>query len=158
MASIDLRTEAKQIVDGLSDETLSIAVGLLTALKAQKPLQRADLLTVYPWARHLADRERDEFFDELASATKQARISGDWSAVDEAIDAWRETAEILGDKETMADITEAENEIDWLDTEYMEEARRDADDSITLESVRKALAKIPGSMSDLIISEREDRF
>ena len=50
------------------------------------------------------------------------------------------------------------DEIDWLDTEYMEEARRDADDSITLESVRKALAKIPGSMSDLIISEREDRF
>ena len=38
MASIDLRTEAKQIVDGLSDETLSIAVGLLTALKAQKPI------------------------------------------------------------------------------------------------------------------------
>lgn len=49
-------------------------------------------------------------------------------------------------------------EIDWLDTEYMEEARRDADDSITLECVRAALAKIPGSMSDLIIAEREDRF
>jgi len=49
-------------------------------------------------------------------------------------------------------------EIDWLDTEYMEEARKDADDSITLESVRAALAKIPGSMSDLIIAEREDRF
>lgn len=49
-------------------------------------------------------------------------------------------------------------EIDWLDTEYMEQARREADDSITLDSVRQALAKIPGSLSDLIISEREDRF
>ncbi len=48
-------------------------------------------------------------------------------------------------------------EIDWLDTEYMEKAGTEADDSITLESVRKALAKIPGSMSDYIISEREDR-
>ena len=112
MASIDLRTEAKQIVDGLSDETLSIAVGLLTALKAQKPMERVDLLTVYPWARHLADSERDEFCDELASATKQARISGDWSTVDEAIDAWRQTTEILGDEETMADIAEAEKQIE----------------------------------------------
>ncbi len=32
--------------------------------------------------------------------------------MDEAIDAWRETAEIVGDEETMADIAEAEKQIE----------------------------------------------
>jgi len=96
MTTVDLRTQAKQILDGLSEESLTVAFELLKALQNQKPLQRTALL--------------------------------------------------------------AEAEIDWLDTEYMEEARREADDSITLESVRAALAKIPGSLSDTIISEREERF
>ena len=96
MTTVDLRTEAKQILDGLSEESLTVAFGLLKALQNQKPPQRTALL--------------------------------------------------------------AETDIDWLDTEYMEEARREADDSITLESVRAALAKIPGSLSDTIISEREERF
>ncbi|MCZ6676840.1 MAG: DUF6247 family protein [Candidatus Poribacteria bacterium] len=112
MATIDLRTEAKQILDGLSEESLTVAFGLLKALQNQKLPNRADLLSVYPWARYLSDEERDEFFAELSDATKGARKSGDWSIVDEVIDAWRETAEILGDEETMADIVEAEKQID----------------------------------------------
>ena len=47
---------------------------------------------------------------------------------------------------------------DWLDTEYVAYARKHGDPSITLESVREALSKIKGSMSDVIIEEREDRF
>ena len=47
---------------------------------------------------------------------------------------------------------------DWLDTEYVAYARKHGDSSISLESVRKALAKIEDSMSDVLISEREERF
>ncbi|HIE28633.1 TPA: hypothetical protein EYP66_15245 [Candidatus Poribacteria bacterium] len=47
---------------------------------------------------------------------------------------------------------------DWLDTEYVAYARKEGASSISLESVRAALAKIEGSMSDTIIEEREDRF
>lgn len=112
MTTVDLRAEAKQILDGLSEESLTVIVGLLQALKNQKPPQRADLLSVYPWARHLSDEECDEFFDELSDATKQARESGDGLIVDEVIDAWRETAEILGDEETMADLAFAEKQIE----------------------------------------------
>ena len=111
MATVDLRTEAKQILDGLSDESLTVAVNLLTSLKNQELPKRADLLSIYPWARHLSDEERDEFFDELSDATQGARKGGDWLVVDEVIDVWRETAEILGDEETMADIAEAEKQI-----------------------------------------------
>jgi hypothetical protein len=51
-----------------------------------------------------------------------------------------------------------QNTPDWLDTEYMAYARQESDASISLESVRAALAKIKENMSDAIIEEREDRF
>jgi len=47
---------------------------------------------------------------------------------------------------------------DWLDVEYVAYARREGDQSISLESVQSALARIEGSMSDAIIEERENRF
>jgi|SRR5262245_6885463 len=46
----------------------------------------------------------------------------------------------------------------WLDVEYMAACGKEADPSITLESVRQILAKIPGSISDDIIAERDERF
>ncbi len=47
---------------------------------------------------------------------------------------------------------------DWLDMEYVAYARQHGDPTISLDSVRKTLAKIKGSMSDVIIDDREDRF
>lgn len=47
---------------------------------------------------------------------------------------------------------------DWLDTEYTAYARKEGDPSIHLESLRHALAKMEGSMSELVIAERADRF
>jgi hypothetical protein len=47
---------------------------------------------------------------------------------------------------------------DGLDAEYVAYARKHGDPSISLESVREALSKIKGSMSDVIIEERADRF
>lgn len=96
MTTVDLRTEAKQILDGLSEESLTVAFGLLKALQNQKPQKRTALL--------------------------------------------------------------AESEIDWLDTEYMEQARQEVKEAISLEEARAILAKIPGSLSDTIIAEREERF
>ena len=72
-----------------------------TSFKNQERPERADLLSIHPWARHLSAAECDEFLDELSNAT----------AVDEVIDAWRETAEILADPETMDDIAESEKQI-----------------------------------------------
>jgi hypothetical protein len=46
----------------------------------------------------------------------------------------------------------------WLDVEYMTACGKEADPSITLESVRQALAKISGSLADDVIAERDERF
>jgi predicted DNA-binding antitoxin AbrB/MazE fold protein len=45
----------------------------------------------------------------------------------------------------------------WLDTEYLAACAREAHDDVSLEDVRAALAKIPGSLTQDFIAEREDR-
>ena len=44
-----------------------------------------------------------------------------------------------------------------LDREFMEYCQTQADDSVSLEAVRQALAKIPGSLTDDIRAERDER-
>lgn len=46
----------------------------------------------------------------------------------------------------------------WLDWDCIRETAEEADPTVTLQSVRHALSKIPGSMSEAIILEREERF
>jgi hypothetical protein len=45
-----------------------------------------------------------------------------------------------------------------LDVEYMAACGKEADPSISLQSVRQILAKTSGSLADDIISERDERF
>ena len=48
-----------------------------------------------------------------------------------------------------------------IDHGFMERARKEVeamDDIPTLEELQRILSKIPGSLSDDIIAEREDRF
>ena len=106
MATVDLRKEARQILDGLSDESLEVVVKLLSSLKNRECPKRTDLLSIYPWVQHLSDVECDEFFEELSNAAKD-----NGTGVDEVINAWQETAEILSDPDTMADIAESEKQL-----------------------------------------------
>jgi predicted DNA-binding antitoxin AbrB/MazE fold protein len=46
---------------------------------------------------------------------------------------------------------------DLLDTDYLRYCETQADDKVTLEQVRAALSKIPGSMAEEIRKERFDR-
>ena len=47
---------------------------------------------------------------------------------------------------------------EMLDWDCIREAQAVADPTVTLEDVRKALSKIPGSMAEAVIAEREERF
>jgi hypothetical protein len=44
-----------------------------------------------------------------------------------------------------------------IDTEAHSAAHLEADDSITLDEVRRRLAKIPGSMAEFVSAQRDDR-
>jgi predicted DNA-binding antitoxin AbrB/MazE fold protein len=55
---------------------------------------------------------------------------------------------------TITDEAPAES---WLDNEYLEGCAQEPDEGVSLEEVRAALAKIPGSLTEDFIAEREDR-
>ena len=93
MATVDLRKEEKQMLDKLSDESLGVVISLLSSLKNQECPKRTDLLSIYPWVQYLSDAECDDFFEELSNA---AQDNG--TGVDDVVNAWRETAEILSER------------------------------------------------------------
>jgi hypothetical protein len=45
----------------------------------------------------------------------------------------------------------------WLDAECLAACAGEADDAVSLEAVRAALAKIPGSMTEDFVAERDER-
>ena len=46
---------------------------------------------------------------------------------------------------------------DWLDRDFLKTYAQEADDSVSLEAVRQAMAKIPGRLVDDIRAERDER-
>lgn len=60
----------------------------------------------------------------------------------------------LSDRERVSVTVVSAGAEDWLDHDATEWARREGDSSISLEEVRGRLAKVNGSLSDLVIAER----
>jgi predicted DNA-binding antitoxin AbrB/MazE fold protein len=56
-------------------------------------------------------------------------------------------------------VTNADRSLDddLIDTEFLAYCETQADDSVSLEAVREAIAKIPGSLADDIRAERDKR-
>ena len=54
-------------------------------------------------------------------------------------------------------LTISEGAEDLLDAEFLEACRAGADPSVSLQAVRDVLAKIPGSLTDDIRAERDER-
>ncbi|MCH8292081.1 hypothetical protein IH992_13385 [Candidatus Poribacteria bacterium] len=48
--------------------------------------------------------------------------------------------------------------VDWFDVEYMEAAKKEVKEAISLSEARAILAKIQGNLSDTIIADRDNRF
>lgn len=46
---------------------------------------------------------------------------------------------------------------DWIDRDFLRTYAQQADDSVSLEAVRAAMAKIPGRLADDLRAERDER-
>ena len=46
---------------------------------------------------------------------------------------------------------------DWIDRDFLKTYAQQADDSVSLEAVRQAMAKIPGRLTDDLRAERDER-
>jgi predicted DNA-binding antitoxin AbrB/MazE fold protein len=51
----------------------------------------------------------------------------------------------------------SEPEEDWLDTEFMDSCAAEVREHVSLETVHQILAKIPDSLAEVIIAERDGR-
>jgi hypothetical protein len=58
---------------------------------------------------------------------------------------------------TPADGETAPPKREWLDRDFLKIYAQHADDSISLDEVRRAMAKIPGRLADDIRAERDER-
>jgi hypothetical protein len=66
------------------------------------PLDECHFDADLAWAEPLDADEREEMRRELGAALVTAMLTGQWAAYDEALDAWRATAEVLRDPELTA--------------------------------------------------------
>lgn len=60
----------------------------------------------------------------------------------------------LQDRERVCIIVEPVRVDDWIDEEAMSWAAREGNDAISLDDVRKRLAKIDGALSEVVIAQR----
>jgi hypothetical protein len=83
------------------EENLSTAARMFTALMKHETGARAVLLAlpeVFPWVRHLPDRELGDFAHELIAALSDAAELDVDGNVHEVVAGWRATARIKADK------------------------------------------------------------
>ena len=105
-------------------DKLRIAFNLLEYLKGLGTRNGMKVGTSHDWVECFADHEREELLEELLGSIEAASSSGDWSQIQEVIESWQETAEILSDKQLMTEIREAEEQIRTGETISWAEAKR----------------------------------
>lgn len=89
----------------LREENLSTAARLFTALMKQDAgahVVHHALADVFPWVRHLGERELEDFARELVAALSDAAELEADANVHEVLAGWRATARIKADKSEYA--------------------------------------------------------
>jgi coenzyme F420-reducing hydrogenase alpha subunit len=124
MNVVDYKVEAKKVLDTLPDGKIRVALHLLEYLKSLDTREEPRASALHDWIECFTDREKEELLQELLESIESASSSGDWSQVQEIIESWEETADILSDERLMAEIKEAEEEIRRGETVSWEEAKR----------------------------------
>jgi hypothetical protein len=68
--------------------------------------ERYDVSRVFPWLKHLSTEQINEFYADFFNALEQALQEKEWSILEETIESWRATAEILADVSLTAILTQ----------------------------------------------------
>ncbi len=124
MNAIDYKTEAKKVLDTLSDDKIRAAFNLLEYLRGLETRDQLGASALHDWVECLTDRDKEEFLEELLESIENASSNGNWSQIAELVECWEETAEILSDEQLMAEIREAQEEIARGETISWAEVKR----------------------------------
>jgi len=116
------KKEPKQLTVSPDEETRAIALDLLDCLEKSGISSKQN-----SWIDCFADWEREEFREELQKAVDDALSSGNWLRVQEVIECWKETAEIVSDKELLAGIEKSSEQIRRGETIRWEDVKKELD-------------------------------
>jgi hypothetical protein len=75
---------------------------------------------LFPWLEYISSEEVDKFYNDFFKAIEQALHTKDWSILEQTIESWQATAELLTDTELTMILTKptTNNDLeDWDDVE-----------------------------------------
>jgi len=124
MSETDYKTAARKTLDLLSDDKIKIAFNILEYLKSLDTRAESELDATHGWLKCFTNIEKEELLEELLEAVADSSSSGNWSRIQEVIEAWEETAEILSDEQLMSGIRETEGRLDGGEVIGWEKAKK----------------------------------
>ena len=88
-------------------------------MEASPIAERYDVSRVFPWLKYLSTAQVNEFYADFFNALEQALQEKDWSILEETIESWRATAEVLADPDLTTILTQssADDLETWDDVE-----------------------------------------
>jgi len=116
------KKEPKQLTVSPEEKSRETALDLLDCLERSGISSKQN-----SWIDCFADWEREEFREELKKAVDNALSGGNWLGVQEVIECWKETAEIVPDKELLADLEESSEQIKRGETIRWEDVKKELD-------------------------------
>lgn len=74
---------------------------------------------VFPWLKHLSAEQITDFYTDFFNALEQALQEKEWVILEETIESWRTTANILADPDLTTILTQSSSDDmeDWHDVE-----------------------------------------
>jgi hypothetical protein len=75
---------------------------------------------LFPWLEHLPPEEIDKFYKDFFKAIEQALHTKNWSILEQTIESWQATAELLTDAELTMILTEPTTDKDLEDWDDIE--------------------------------------
>jgi len=76
--------------------------------------------SIFPWLRYLKPEHKVQFYTDLFIALGQALREKNWRRVEEVLESWEATAEVLADPELTAWLSEPVENGEWEDWDDVE--------------------------------------
>ena len=78
----------------------------------------------FSWVDTFTKKDKDQLKNELYDAISKAIQTNDWLAVENVIDSWKETAEIISDKKAMRSIRKSMKESEMGEVSRWEDVQK----------------------------------
>ncbi len=82
----------------------SVIVGKIPSENKQGQISLFSLPQSFGWVQNFTASEIASFLSELLEALNEGQETGDWKQVESVVDSWKETANLIADKDLYKDV------------------------------------------------------